>query len=768
MAQVSNPPKANDPKKVAQMQQTFEELSALMRYIHEAASFTEAMPRIEEELLRIVNAERMTVYQKGKNDREIVSKYISGSGPKPQQVRVPLNASSIAGYVALSQRPVLISDVAKPELLKKIHPALRFNQSFDKKSGFRTESVIAIPIRFRKVLLGVLQILNRRGGGSFTRQDFYKAELVARHVAQKFKDELQATQGPYEYLIKRGLINADQLQAIEAKAAQTSTAVTKLLVQEVGVAKGELGISLEQYFQVPYMPYDESIKVPTQLLRGISLNYLKQQTWVPIHQGDGEVTILIDDPLNSPLIMEIQRTVPAECYVFKVGFLEDIQKYLSQVDGVEGLSRSASSLVRKLERDTEDDTGIVVDEVADADQYSENESGVITLVNQIIKEASEQRASDIHIEPGRGTDPSVVRIRVDGVCRNLIEVPPSFKQAIISRIKIMAHLDISERRKPQDGKISLRLNGQRTELRVATVPTVNGESAVMRILASGDPLPFEKLSLSKRNYEVLRKSADTPYGLLLVVGPTGSGKTTTLHAVMGYLNTPDKKIWTAEDPVEITQSGLQQVQVQPKIGFNFAAALRSFLRADPDIVMIGEMRDHETAHIGVEASLTGHLVLSTLHTNSAPETVTRLLDLGLDPASFADALLAVLAQRLVRTLCVKCKEEYVVNEQEYETIVRFYGAEFASELNLVPHQTTLFRAKGCQFCGGSGYRGRMGVHELLATSDRMRRLIYQKAAVQDIQALSIEEGMRTLMQDGIQKMLRGYTDLAQIRKVAAG
>jgi type II secretory ATPase GspE/PulE/Tfp pilus assembly ATPase PilB-like protein len=342
------------------------------------------------------------------------------------------------------------------------------------------------------------------------------------------------------------------------------------------------------------------------------------------------------------------------------------------------------------------------------------------------------------------------------------QVPNSHHSAVIARIKIMSNLNIAEKRVPQDGKLAFRMNGQLVEVRVATIPTVAGEGVVMRILASGGAMPIDKMNLAPNNRARLEEMIKKPHGILLVVGPTGSGKTTTLHAILGYLNTPEKKIWTAEDPVEITQPGLQQVQVSPKIGFNFAAALRAFLRADPDIILIGEMRDKETAHAGIEASLTGHLVLSTLHTNSAPETITRLLDLGLDPVNFSDACVGILAQRLIRTLCKSCKEEYQASEDDVAFLKRQYGEEYFDELG-TGETITLSRAKGCDACGDTGYKGRTGVHELLGMTNELRAMVYKEAAVSEMKAQAMKDGMRTLTQDAVLKVLKGDTDIAQVQ-----
>jgi type II secretory ATPase GspE/PulE/Tfp pilus assembly ATPase PilB-like protein len=371
---------------------------------------------------------------------------------------------------------------------------------------------------------------------------------------------------------------------------------------------------------------------------------------------------------------------------------------------------------------------------------------------------------------------------------NYISVPAAYRNAIAARLKIMCDLDISERRKPQDGKIKFKKFGPLDiELRVATIPSQGGvEDIVMRILAAGEPIPLDKLGLSSYNLIKCKEAIEKPYGLFFVCGPTGSGKTTTLHSVLGYLNTPETKIWTAEDPVEITQRGLRQVQMNPKAGLTFAIAMKAFLRADPDIIMVGEMRDKETVGTGIEASLTGHLVFATLHTNSAPESIIRLLDMGMDPFNFADALLGILAQRLAKRLCGKCKkphaatpdqlrllmEEYSVEmlntaswkkdlKAEREKVMQQWIKEFGNEKG----EIMLNSPVGCDTCGGTGYKGRVGLHELLIGTDAVKKNIQEHARVSEMLATALEEGMRTLKQDGIEKVLAGVTDMAQVRAV---
>jgi type II secretory ATPase GspE/PulE/Tfp pilus assembly ATPase PilB-like protein len=420
-----------------------------------------------------------------------------------------------------------------------------------------------------------------------------------------------------------------------------------------------------------------------------------------------------------------------------------------------------------LKSEKEDALVEVASEDNDLNAISEEDSTIVKLVNKILIDAYDQGVSDIHIEPGVGKDNMEVRYRIDGSCRVIQEIPPIYKKAVISRLKIMARLDIAERRMPQDGKIKMKYGKKEIEYRVATCPTVGGnEDAVLRILAASKPIPLDNMNFTRRNLELIKKSATKPYGLILAVGPTGSGKTTTLHSALGHINTKDKKIWTAEDPVEITQKGLRQVQMLPKIGLDFARAMRAFLRGDPDVIMVGEMRDVETCSIGLEASLTGHLVFSTLHTNSAPETITRLLDLGMNPLNFADALLLIIAQRLVRTLCKDCKEDYHPSQKEFEILVREYGIEEFRKLGVqYTNDLQLKRPVGCDKCNDTGYLGRTGLHEVLEGTDEIKRMIMQKDLVEEIRRHAIKEGMTTLKQDGILKILKGDCDLKQVLAV---
>jgi type II secretory ATPase GspE/PulE/Tfp pilus assembly ATPase PilB-like protein len=530
------------------------------------------------------------------------------------------------------------------------------------------------------------------------------------------------------------------------------------------VPKEEIGKALAQHYRTRFIPYDEGMAVPPRILQGLRPGFLKANGFVPVAQSCGKVVLAMENPDFLPARDTVRRLMPGEEIEYCVALREDVFKMIDRFFGRQGPeapvgARSIEEILGQLPK--------VEEEEDEAVRVSEEDGAIVQLVNKMILDAYEQKASDIHLEPRPGRENIVIRFRIDGACREYQRVPYTFKHAVVARIKIMADLDISERRRPQDGKIRFRkYSPLDIELRVATIPTAGGnQDVVMRILPSGEPMPLDRLGLSTRDRQAFGEMITKPYGIVLVVGPTGSGKTTTLHAALRHINRLETKIWTAEDPVEITQEGLRQVQVQPKIGFDFATAMRSFLRADPDVIMVGEMRDRETLATAIEASLTGHLVLSTLHTNSAPETIVRMLDMGMDPFHFADALLGILAQRLVRTLCRRCKERYHPARAEYDALLRAYDGKFADVGFPYSPDLMLYRPKGCRECGNTGYRGRTGLHEVLVGTGEMKRLIQERSQIEALRERAIQEGMTTLMQDGIRKVFLGLTDLTQVRKV---
>lgn len=733
---------------VLNSQQAF---SQIKRILNNHSTLLEAYSVLEPIILELFGAQRMSIFQRRRQHQDLVARFKTGK--ETLEIKVPISPMSIAGYVALSQKSVVIDDPYNSSLLHNIHPRLRFADKFDKDNDFKTQNILCVPVMNAGVLMGVMQIINKEAG-PFNSDDLNLGNELASILGDKFRFELGGTNNPFDLLVHKGLLNEPTLEELQSSSSDIRTVVQRI-ISEHRVAESEIGNSLSIHYQVPFIPYLPDKYHRFENESRLNVSYLKRNYVAVIADAHDKPIVLMAEPNNAALLMEIESAMGIDSYEIAVSLPNLILQYLGENSGGGGPGEM-SDILDEIGSSTEDNDEQV-------DELSDDAPAVVRLVSRILHDAKRLNASDIHIDPEKNA-PTRVRMRVDGVCRDMNQVPNSHHSAVIARIKIMSNLNIAEKRIPQDGKLAFRMNGQLVEVRVATIPTVAGEGVVMRILASGGAMPIDKMNLAPNNRSRLEEMIKKPHGILLVVGPTGSGKTTTLHAILGYLNTPEKKIWTAEDPVEITQPGLQQVQVSPKIGFTFANALRAFLRADPDIILIGEMRDKETAHAGIEASLTGHLVLSTLHTNSAPETITRLLDLGLDPVNFSDACVGILAQRLVRTLCGNCKEKYVASETDMAFIERQYGKEHLAELNLPP-SLELYRAKGCEECGNTGYKGRTGVHELLGMTPELRSLVYKEASVADMKQQATHDGMRTLVQDAIFKVLKGDTDLAQVQIV---
>jgi len=761
----------------------FRKLQAVSTKIHATSKLDEIMLDLGMEFCDLFQCERFTLYAVDQD--QIVSKVKTGL-TSFKDLRLPVTPQSIAGFVALNRQVLNIADVYDEQELRRISPELRFQQGVDQRTGYRTRQMLVAPLVSvqSKEMLGVVQFINTRDHQPFTAIAVDGVRELCETLSVAFSQRMKPPQrvhSKYDGLVEDALLAAPELELAMRSARKKDVDVESVLLDEFQIKLPAIGQALARFYGVPYEPFRADRVKPVELLRHLKRQFVEEYGWLPLDDTKEGLVVLALDPEAAASARLVSQIFPKAKLLYRVTTLREFELTLDQFYGAAaGDTASVGELLSGM--DDGDEDGEAPDHVSEA---VENE--LVKLVNKIIVDAHRQGVSDIHIEPLPGKGKTGVRFRKDGTLVPYIEIPASYRSALVARIKIMCDLDISERRKPQDGKIKFRKYGPLDiELRVATIPSTGGvEDVVMRILAAGEPIPLDKLGVLPVNLERLRATVEKPYGLFFVCGPTGSGKTTTLHSVLNYLNTPDTKIWTAEDPVEITQKGLRQVQVNRKAGLDFATVMRAFLRADPDIIMVGEMRDKETVAMGIEASLTGHLVFATLHTNSAPESIVRLLDMGMDPFNFADALLGILAQRLAKRLCSSCRQAYQPAEAELNALLN----EFCEELRHTPAfqrdeaaaraavlagwreryaddqgRFTLYRAVGCEECN-KGYRGRVGLHELMVGTEKVKKLLQEHARVAQLLAAALEDGMLTLKMDGIEKVLLGITDIKMVRMV---
>lgn len=766
----------------------YKQLQHVTARIHETENLEQIMLEASQDICKLFNADRLTLYVVNEDQTAIVSKVKTGLNSS-RDLRLPITPQSIAGYVAFSRQLINLLDVYDDEALKQIHPALTFLKEVDKRSGYRTRQMLVAPILEGNRLHGVLQVINNKSDQPFGELEVEGVSQLCKTLATAIRQRVREPEEvvrrkatKYDGLVADGVMTAEELQRCLQEARNDGKPVEHVLMAQYKVRPAQIGPSLAKFFGVPYEAFNAG-RIRSEMLHGsLKREFIEEQGWIPLEESPEGLVIMCVDPeavRGSRVVPQVFPRITR--FAYRVTTQTEFAETLGQIFGAGVEGGSIDELLADMDGAPMDD-GSNDDSLESA--AADNE--LVKFVNKVIIDAYHQKVSDIHIEPMPGKLKTGIRFRIDGTLMPYIEVPAHFRQAMVTRLKIMCDLDISERRRPQDGKIKFKKYGPLDiELRVATIPSAGGvEDVVMRILAAGEPIPLDKLGLTPHNKERVVRTIEKPYGLFYVCGPTGSGKTTTLHSILKHLNTPDTKIWTAEDPVEITQKGLRQVQINRKAGIDFALIMRAFLRADPDIIMVGESRDKETVAMGVEASLTGHLVFSTLHTNSAPESITRLLDMGMDPFNFADALLGILAQRLAKKLC-DCKESYVPDGSELKRFLAEYAEELRHskawkvdyegetqklldswvELYGQDGQLKFYRHVGCDKCNKTGYKGRIGLHELLIADDDIKKLIQERARVAEIFAAAVEGGMRTLKMDGMEKIMMGLTDIKMVRSV---
>jgi len=556
-----------------------------------------------------------------------------------------------------------------------------------------------------------------------------------------------------EILLRRGIVSREQLAEAQQMADQSGISLAEAL-SNLGYATGEEVMrAIAEQHGLEYVNLAE-VTIPPSVVELVPESVARENVAIPLSESDGKLTVVVSDPLDYDTFEKLRFILNRHIEIAlapREAILEAINRHYGQTVG-----ESADSMLQEFTDTAIDFTEAMEEARAGEEEVDESSAPVVRLVQLIITEAVQLRASDIHIEPFE--DRIRVRYRIDGVLVERDSPPKRLLGAILSRIKILSKLDIAERRRPQDGRIKITVGEKDLDLRVSVIPTTHGQSVVMRILDKESiKVGLRQLGFSDEDYQKVRVLIQRPNGIILVTGPTGSGKTTSLYAALNELNTPDRKIITAEDPVEYYLPGINQVEIRHEIGLDFARVIRAMLRQAPNVILVGEMRDLETAQMGIQASLTGHLVFSTLHTNDAPSAITRLIDMGVPPYLVASSVVAIMAQRLVRVVCQRCKHPYKPSDALLE------GAGISQEEIA---RANFVKGSGCGHCQGSGFRGRIGIFELMLMSPKLRELTFNSAPTEQIRKIAISEGMKTLYWDGLQKAMRGITTLEEVLRVA--
>jgi type II secretory ATPase GspE/PulE/Tfp pilus assembly ATPase PilB-like protein/GAF domain-containing protein len=743
------------------------DLNVLSQTISNAKNPVELFSGLHQSLEDIFGAAKAIIFGVDRDKNEFFSE--SDWNESTQKIRLPIDPSSITGFAAAQRQLLNIKDVNDPQELSKYSPDLQLKDSFDKILDTETQSLLTVPLTHSDQLMGILQLVNKNNStDGFSGLDDENALKISSSLAQAFENlniSIEPKPTKFSFLIDHGYLTDDELTIIVDKSEKTGSDIEELLIKELYLRSIDVGKSLENFHNVPYTGYDESIVLPN--LKDLHIDY-KYQFWVPLQADDSGVVVLVNDPSDQDTIKEINEIFPHTNIDIKVGLKMDIKKYISNYDEAEEVSESVETQVLPGDDKVE---LTIAEEYQNTDTEEQNATADSTgkFFDEIITIAIKQGVTDIHIEPGMDGKNLLVRLRKEGACRVFEEIPANFQKEILSHIKELAHLDASVDKLPQNGKFVWSLGPNRYELSVVIFPTIGDlEDAMIRVSSLGKTIPgfmsMTDMEFSDPNLDKIMSRIHTAKGMILITGPEGTGKTTSLHALLNHLNTSDKKIVTAENPVDIVQNGLRQLQMNEENGLDYALALETFLLGNPDIIMVGEIDKDTTLKLCAQAAQQ-RLIFTSLKAKSTMDAIRKMREMNIDPTQFADAIVLIMAQKLVPSLCDNCKEDYHPSQEEFVMLEKFYGDKNFSELGFQYNDNlTLKKAVGCKQCIFTGYSGQIALHEVLERTPELNRLIAENAPMEEIHNQALKDGMITLNQDGIYKIMNGDCDFKKIQE----
>ncbi|MFC1812346.1 ATPase, T2SS/T4P/T4SS family [Thermodesulfobacteriota bacterium] len=739
-------------------------LKTIYKKIHNAANIDKIFVHLQDDITTLFDAEHLIIYVIDGVKRELFPKFLTDNAPAG---RCRLSVTVLPGYCALNQKLINIKNVYDTNELASIDPNTRFDHNRDEKFNFKTRQVLLFPIVLKNVLIGVIELINKKSGFSFSAKDETYIKQLAPILSSALSSGKQEamvvneSHEKFDYLVKSNFLSRKDFNDAIEISRQKQDPVESILIKDFDVPKKAVGESLSAYYKLPLQEYDHRIvELPDSLIDRLNESFLRSKLWAPLRLKEQSIDIALNDPHDLHTLEKIKRLIKKKKFKYYVALKEDILSFIDLVFNKRPLIQpSIDDILLDLEIDDE--------EIDDAEE-DENSSVVVKAVNRILSEACKAEASTIHIEPDSKNKKIVVRFRMDGVCSLYQEIPYQYGAAMVSRIKILAGLDIAERWKPQAGRISFKNHsGLSIDLKAMTIPARCGiETIAVDILQTDKVVPLTALNFSKHNLKTFTGIISRPHGMIVVSGLHGIRPSNIIYSALEHINKPEIKIWIVEKSSTTHLADSSQAEINPRIGFDTASGLRAILQADPDVIMVGNLNDTETVSIAVDASLSGHLVFSSLSSGNAVDAIIRLLDISMNPYAIANALLGILAVSHVRKLCPTCREKYHLSKTGFDDLLSAHGSKICEKTGMRYRPAmAVYRAKGCHLCSNTGYKGLLGIHELLGVTKTIKQMIKKRTDPERLFKQGSEDGMIPMKQDAANKFFQGLTDEKEIDRI---